>query len=98
MKLKLLFCLFIMGKTLPSWSCQRDTIRLFYDINQKELTAGHKVTLDSLSRFIMDTTVVKIHGFADYLGKRDSNFTLSTARAEIVKAYLLKQHSKSERL
>jgi outer membrane protein OmpA-like peptidoglycan-associated protein len=98
MKLKLLFCLFILLKALPSWSCRRDTIRLFYDINQKELTAGHKATLDSLSRFIRDTTVVKIHGFADYLGKRDSNFTLSTARAEIVKAYLQKLHSKSERL
>ncbi|MDR3695623.1 OmpA family protein [Mucilaginibacter sp.] len=98
MKLKLIFCLLILGKALPSWSCGRDTIRLFFDINQKELTAGHKVTLDSLSRFIRDTTVVKIHGFADYLGKRDSNYTLSTARAEIVKAYLQKLHSKSERL
>jgi len=98
MKLKLLFCLLIILKALPSWSCQRDTIRLFYDINQKDLTPRHKITLDSLSRFISDTTVVKIHGFADYLGKRDSNFTLSTARADIVKAYLLKQHSKSERL
>ncbi|WP_295675845.1 OmpA family protein [uncultured Mucilaginibacter sp.] len=97
MKLKLIFCLLILGKALPSWSCQRDTIRLFYDINQKDLTPAHKVTLDSLSRFIKDTTVVKIHGFADYLGKRDSNFTLSTARAEIVKAYLQKLHSKSER-
>ncbi|BAU52377.1 OmpA family protein [Mucilaginibacter gotjawali] len=98
MKFKLIFCLFFLAKALPSWSCQRDTIRLFYDINQKELTPAHKVTLDSLSRFIKDTTVVKIHGFADYLGKRDSNFTLSTARADLVKAYLQKLHSKSERL
>lgn len=98
MKLKLFIFLFIILKAAPSWSCQRDTIRLFYGINQKDLTDRHKVTLDSLSRFISDTTVVKIHGFADYLGKRDSNFTLSTARADIVKAYLLKQHSKSERL
>jgi len=98
MKLKIILCLVIVLKALPSWSCQRDTVRLFYGINQKDLTDRHKVTLDSLSRFISDTTVVKIHGFADYLGKRDSNFTLSTARAEIVKAYLLKQHSKSERL
>jgi outer membrane protein OmpA-like peptidoglycan-associated protein len=98
MKLKLFLFLFIFLKAVPSWSCQRDTIRLFYDINQKDLTDRHKATLDSLSRFIRDTTVVKIHGFADYLGKRDSNFTLSTTRAEIVKAYLLKQHSKSERL
>jgi len=98
MKFKLFLFLFIFLKAMPSWSCQRDTVRLFYDINQKDLTDRHKVTLDSLSRFIRDTTVVKIHGFADYLGKRDSNYTLSTARADIVKAYLLKQHSKSERL
>jgi outer membrane protein OmpA-like peptidoglycan-associated protein len=98
MKLRILFFLFITFKIFPSYAGQRDTVRLFYDINKKELTQQNKITLDSVSSFIRDTTVVKIHGFADYLGKRDSNYTLSTARAEIVKAYLLRLHSKSERL
>ena len=83
---------------MPSFSCRLDTIKLFYNINQKELSSQHKVTLDSLSHFLSDTTAVHIYGFADYLGKRDSNYTLSKYRAETVKKYLLTLHSKNVRI
>jgi outer membrane protein OmpA-like peptidoglycan-associated protein len=92
MKLKNLLFLIILLKAISAWSCQRDTVRLFYNINQKELSPVHKNTLDSLSRLLSDTTTVHILGFADYLGRRDSNYTLSTARAETVKNYLLNLH------
>ena len=92
MKVKYIFCLLVLLKAIPSYSCQRDTIRLFYDINKKELTTRHKTSLDSLGKFIGDTTTVRVFGFADYLGKSDSNATLSGARAETVKNYLLNLH------
>lgn len=92
MKLKNLLFLFILLKATSAWSYQRDTVKLFYNINQKELSPGHKNTLDSLSRMLSDTTTVHIWGFADYLGRRDSNYTLSKARAETVKNYLLNLH------
>jgi outer membrane protein OmpA-like peptidoglycan-associated protein len=92
MKLKNLLFLFILLKATSAWSCQLDTVRLFYNINQKELSPAHKNTLDSISRLLSDTTKVHIWGFADYLGRRDSNYTLSKARAETVKNYLLNLH------
>ncbi|MFI5138347.1 MAG: OmpA family protein [Sphingobacteriales bacterium] len=98
MKLKNLLFLLIILKVLPGRCCQRDTTRLFYEINKKELTAKHKVTLDSLSHYLSDTTTIRIVGFADYLGKRDSNYTLSTARAQTVRNYLLTLHSNNERI
>jgi outer membrane protein OmpA-like peptidoglycan-associated protein len=93
MKLKKLLFLLILLKAASACSCQRDTVKLFYNINQKELSPRHKTTLDSLSRLLGDTTTVHIWGFADYLGKRDSNYTLSKARAETVKNYLLNLHN-----
>jgi outer membrane protein OmpA-like peptidoglycan-associated protein len=98
MKLKYVLCLFIFLKIMPCYSCQRDTVRLFYNINKKDLTIRHKIALDSLRYFISDTTTVLIFGFADYLGKRDSNYALSRARAETVKNYLISLHAKSTQI
>ncbi len=80
-------------RATSAWSCQRDTVKLFYNINQKELSPRHKITLDSLSHLLSDTATLHIWGFADYLGKRTPNYTLSKARAVTVKDYLLNQHS-----
>jgi outer membrane protein OmpA-like peptidoglycan-associated protein len=93
MKLRILICLFIVLMALSGWARQRDTIRLFYDINKSALLPQHKATIDSLNHLLSDTTTVHVSGFADYLGRRDSNYTLSTARAETVKNYLLNHHS-----
>jgi outer membrane protein OmpA-like peptidoglycan-associated protein len=98
MNFKKLVCLLILLRAAPCFSCQRDTVRLFYAINQSSLTPRHKATLDSLSRFVTDTTTVRVRGFADYLGHRDSNYTLSKARAETVKNYLLSRKLNSRRI
>ena len=98
MKLKYILCLFVLLRVIPCYSFQRDTVRLFYDIDKKELTLQHKTTLDSLSRFINDTTTVHIFGFADYLGMRGPNTTLSGARAATVKKYLTDLHSKNAKI
>ncbi len=93
MRPKNLLCLLILLRAASAWAYQGDTIRLFYNINQKELSPRHKITLDSLGHLISDTTTIKIWGFADYLGRRDSNYTLSKARAGTVKNYLLTLHN-----
>jgi len=95
MKLKNLLCLFIILKGLAAYPCQRDTIKLFYDINQKKLSPVNKTRLDSVNNFLSDTSAVNILGFADYLGKKQYNYFLSKSRAEIVKNYLLNLHSKN---
>jgi outer membrane protein OmpA-like peptidoglycan-associated protein len=95
MKFKNILFLIILLKAASAWSCQRDTVRLFYNINHKELSPGHKITLDSLNRLLNDTATVHILGFADYLGKRAPNYTLSKARAETAKNYLLSLHSRN---
>ena len=92
MRPKNLLCLLILLKATSAWACRRDTVKLFYNINQKELSPRHKITLDSLGHFIGDATTIRIFGFADYLGRRDSNYTLSKARAETVKNYLSALH------
>jgi len=98
MSLKKLVCLLVLLKALPCFSCQRDTVRLFYAISQSSLSPQHKATLDSLSRLLADTSSVRVRGFADYLGRRDSNYTLSKARAETVKNYLLSRKLNNTRI
>ncbi len=93
MRPKNLLCLLILLEATSAWACQKDTVRLFYNINQRELSPRHKITLDSLGKFMSDTATIKIWGFADYLGRRDSNLTLSKARAATVRNYLLSQHN-----
>ena len=68
MKLKDFLFLLVILKSIPAYACQKDTVKLFYGINQKELSNTNKVKLDSLGKWITDTTTVQILGFADYLG------------------------------
>jgi len=82
---------------MPAFSQQRDrdTLQLFYNIGQKELSVVNKAKLDSLNSLLIDTSKVYIFGFADYLGKKGSNYFLSKHRAETVRDYLLNLHGKN---
>jgi len=95
MKFIPLFLLCFLVKCLPVYSQSQDTIRLFYDINQQNLTSYNEFKLDSINDLLIDTSKVYIFGFADYLGKRSPNYLLSKQRAETVKEYLLYLHGKN---
>jgi outer membrane protein OmpA-like peptidoglycan-associated protein len=92
MNLKSLLFLLVILKTIPSYSAGLDTVKLYYKINQKELSPKNRGKLDSLNRFLIDNTSVHVLGFADYLGSTESNYPLSQGRAEVVKAYLMRLH------
>lgn len=67
---------------------QIDTLHLYYNINQKDVNL-HRQKLDSA--FVADKIRIEaIHviGYADYLGSKPYNSTLSLGRADNVKAYL----------
>ena len=95
---KSILCALFILKVTASLACPPDTIRLFFAINRSALTNRHKETLDSVSRFLTDTTAVHIEGFADYLGNRGTNYILSKTRANIVKDYLLIRHNKKVKM
>ena len=86
---RFLFLIFLL-KCIPSYSCNRDTVKLYYGTNQKELSACNKAKLDSLNKVLIDNTPLNVLGYADYPGKKDFNQLLSKQRAEGVKTYLLR--------
>jgi outer membrane protein OmpA-like peptidoglycan-associated protein len=88
MNLRNFFFLLILLKSIPSYAGQQDTVRLFYDINQKELSIQNKAKLDSLNKSLTGNTKIQVFGYADYPGKWDFNLLLSKQRAETVKSYL----------
>jgi outer membrane protein OmpA-like peptidoglycan-associated protein len=95
MKIKIPLFLLFLVKCLPAYCQSQDTIQLFYDINQQNLTSYNEFKLDSINDLLIDTSKVYIFGFADYLGKKGPNYLLSKQRAEIVKDYLLYLHGKN---
>jgi len=80
------------------YAARRDTVRLFYQINQKELSVAGKAKLDSLGRILSDTAAVRILGYADYLGTAGYNVSLANQRAEIVRNYLLGLHPRNTQI
>lgn len=70
---------------------KQDTIRVYYPINVAELTNQSVKTIDSLIYLdvLRAGKKVGILGYADYLGSEETNITLSEARANKMKDYLL---------
>ncbi|MBC7914155.1 MAG: OmpA family protein [Pyrinomonadaceae bacterium] len=74
--------------SLKSFSISSDTLKLYYQTDEKQLADKAK-RLDSLLS-IPDRKIVKIsiEGYADYCGSTAYNSNLSRIRANIVKEYL----------
>ncbi|MEP6612977.1 MAG: OmpA family protein [Mucilaginibacter sp.] len=66
----------------------QDTVRLYYNIAEYELSAGNQRKLDSLCKAFKNVDNLRITGFADYLGTGPDNVLLSQKRAETVAAYI----------
>ena len=86
--MKLGFLLLIALKTVPVFATTPDTVRLYYNIAEYELSSGNQLKLDSLCKSFRGVDNLHITGFADYLGTGPDNIVLSQKRAEIVAAYI----------
>ena len=74
----------------PSKAQIIDTVNLYYEIDEFELSTIHKQTLDTLIQKInSDSSQISILGYTDFLGSVGHNDTLSDNRAEYVKLYFL---------
>lgn len=77
---------------------KQDTIKVYYPINIAELNSASVKTIDSLIYLdvLHPGKKVGILGYADYLGSEETNLTLSEARANKMKEYLLRMGMKEE--
>lgn len=77
-------------------NAQRDTLRLYFGINES-LSRAHSKKIDSLtSRLSAAVYNVWIYGYADFLHHDEYNQQLSQKRADGVKARLLKNSSEPQ--
>ena len=65
-----------------------DTVKLYYDINQHELSDVNKLKLRALNNTLSNRDSIFVSGFADYLAEKKYNLRLSAERAETIKDYL----------
>lgn len=85
--------LYLLGIALFCNTCysqtasRRDSLSLFYNINETESILNNK-RIDSLLSLIKDRATIKITGYADFLHSTDYNIHLSQKRADVVKEYI----------
>lgn len=77
---------------------KNDTLKLFYEIDKKDLTREQVNSIDSVLSKLKTSPAIIITGYADYLSGDDYNITLSAKRAENVKSYLLIKGVKEEQI
>jgi outer membrane protein OmpA-like peptidoglycan-associated protein len=78
----LLIC---MLGTLRSIGAPIDTLRLYFGIDQYQLTDQHKTEIKAMIDSLRDGQQLSITGFCDYLGTKTYNQPLSEKRANAVK-------------
>src|SRR6185437_17074915 len=69
---------------------QTDSLQVYFPLNDRNLNNTAKKTIDSLiyNNVLIPGQDLIILGYADYLGSKPYNLSLSKARAENVKSYL----------
>lgn len=90
MKVVLVF-LFVFLFVLLSFS--QDTISIFFDLNKKEVSPKFMTLLDSVIQncLLKNNDDLAIIGYADYLGSREYNISLSKKRAFAVSEVIEKK-------
>jgi len=74
---------------------------VYFEFNKSTLTAKEKKKLDEVAKIIKDSKEVEsvdIAGYADTIGKASYNKSLSTRRAEAVKAFLATKGLKTRKV
>ncbi|OSZ78438.1 hypothetical protein CAP35_09355 [Chitinophagaceae bacterium IBVUCB1] len=90
--------MYLLLCSIASFAKGADTIKLYYPINVSAMSPASVHSIDSL--IYMDVLrpgkKIGILGYADYLGSAETNITLSEARANTVKEYLLRMGLKED--
>ena len=74
----------------PPVPVQRDTLRIYFDLNKADISPESKKMLDTLFQ-IPTIKAVRITAYTDFLGDDSLNLELSQKRSENTKAYLLEK-------
>jgi outer membrane protein OmpA-like peptidoglycan-associated protein len=93
MKISICLLLLTVFRILPGLSQQRDSIKLFYSINEYRLSKTNKSKIDSVVSLLDVKKRLIVLGFADYLGTNKVNYLLSCQRAKNVRQYLLNSNA-----
>ncbi|SRR5260221_3718620 len=88
MNIKTCFVILFLLKGVSSFGQEIDTVRLFFGINESQLSDDNQHKLDAFGKWLKYYPRVNIIGYADFLGDDPKNFLLSVNRAEAAKAYL----------
>jgi len=89
MNTKAIILLLFLLKAIPLLAQKADTVKLFYNINDYQLSVQNKAKLSTVTDSLKGAANISVSGYADYLGSNKSNLTLSLNRANTVKEYLL---------
>jgi len=89
-KLTLLVFLFAnVINAVHATASSRDTLHLYFNINQYKLTDQHKAQITALTDSLKIPVTITVTGYCDYLGTTYYNQPLSEKRAEEIKNFLL---------
>ena len=86
---------FAPAQTPPS--VQRDTLRIYFDLNKADLSQESKALLDTLF-VIPKMKVIRITAYTDFLGEEKKNQELSQKRSENTKAYLVEKKFPADKI
>lgn len=77
-----------------------ETRNLYFELSSYELTANNKAVLDSVAAFLNQHSNQKIAitGYAENIGSREKNLTLSEFRTKTVATYLLQKGVPSQQI
>lgn len=99
MRLSGILCfIFLLTSIFTFAQSKNDTLKLFYEIDKKELTREQVNAIDSVLSKLKTSPSISITGYADYLSGNDYNIALSLNRAKNVKSYLMLKAIKPEQI
>jgi outer membrane protein OmpA-like peptidoglycan-associated protein len=77
-----------------------ETRNLYFELSSYELTANNKTVLDSVAAFLnhQSNQKIAITGYAENIGPREKNLTLSEFRTKTVATYLLQKGVPSQQI
>jgi len=89
--MKLVVLIILLSVTNLVLAQKKDTITIYYKIDESSIQKIHYCKLDSVAKVLKDSASIKvaIYGFSDHSGTDQYNLNLTHTRAKKVKTYLL---------